>query len=372
VSVVCGVHGKTTDSWPDVQKSAATSLSELPELPVRVAGYTNSGTGFRADSAHFTTLQAHSDISDNAVDIVLRNDCSMCASTATEHCALVGCAADVEHLCSHWHHLHGQAVSAKSGLRCQHTGIHHTTHARKQRPGNSSAEGLDSVTCAHAFRSNDVALPLRCHVLNQSQVSRAIGIVLNTLYDVLAGLVALEVHSSDSPPDSTTSVSHRDASSVVTPTLSMADFRVCELSIGLAFPEMVVDRALQVAHTGSPGFVVLHLEGSRGLARRRRGCGGCDGGIPGHGAGLQRLFLSRDIAASDGGEQAAVGVADRPYPRLQHCDGVCAKTAMISEVLRMGGGGKDVQRWCSLVFQVAAGMLRCFNAGEVQFPARTT
>lgn len=131
VSVVCGVHGKTTDSWPDVQKSAATSLSELPELPGRVAGYTNSGTSFRADSAHLTTLQAHSDISDDAVDVVLCNHCGVCASTATEHCALVCCAANVKHLCSHRHHLHGQAVSAESGLRCQHTGIHHTTHARK-------------------------------------------------------------------------------------------------------------------------------------------------------------------------------------------------------------------------------------------------
>lgn len=202
-------------------------------------------------------------------------------------------------------------------------------------------------------------------------MSRTIGVVLNALYNVLAGLVTLEVNSSDSPPGSTTSVPHRDASGVIATTLSMTDFCVGELGIGLAFPEMVVDRAYQVAHTGSPGLVSLHLEGSRGLARRRRGCGGCDGGIPGHGAGLQRLFLARDIAASDGGKQAAVGVAEGPYPGLQHCDGVCAKTAMISGVLRISGGGRDVQRRCSLVFQVAAGMLRCFNAGEVRFPAQT-
>jgi hypothetical protein len=87
---------------------------------------------------------------------------------------------------------------------------------------------------------------------------------------------------------------------------------------------MVVDRALQVAHTGSPGLVGLHLEVSRGPARRRRGSGGCDGGILGHGAGLQRLFLARGIAASYSREQAAVGVANRPYPGLKHCGGcVC-------------------------------------------------
>lgn len=104
----------------------------------------------------------------------------------------------------------------------------------------------------------------------------------------------------------------------------MTDFGVSEFGVGLSFPEMVVDRALQVAHTGSPGLVGLHLEVSRGLARRRRGCGGCDGGILGHSAGLQRLFLARDIAAGYRGEQAAVGVADGPYPGLQHCDGcVC-------------------------------------------------
>lgn len=79
----------------------------------------------------------------------------------------------------------------------------------------------------------------------------------------------------------------------------MADFCVGEFGVGLSFPEMVVDRALQVAHTGSPGLVGLHLEVTGSPARRRRGCGGCDGGILGHGAGLQRLFLARDIAASD-------------------------------------------------------------------------
>ena len=296
VSVVCGVHGKTTDGWPDVQVSAATSLSELPELPVRVAGYTNSGASFRADSAHLTTLQTHSDISDDTIDIVLRNDCGVCASTSTEHRALVGCATDVEHLCSHRHHLHGQAVSAESGLRSQHTGIHHTTHTRKQRLGNSSAEGLDSVASAHALRSNDVALPLRAHILHQRQMGRAIGIVLDALHNVLSRLVTLEVHRPDSAPHTATSVSHRDASSVVATTLSVSDFGESEFGIWLSLPEMVVDGALQVTYTGCPGLVSLHLEGTRDFARRRRGCGsGC--GIFGGDGGLQRLFLSRGVSA---------------------------------------------------------------------------
>jgi len=139
----------------------------------------------------------------------------------------------------------------------------------------------------------------------------------------------------------------------------MADLCESEFGIWLAFPEMVVDRALQVAHTGSPGLVGLHLEVSSGLARRRRGCGGCDGGILGYGAGLQRLFLARDIAASDRGEQAAVGVADGPYPRLQHCDGVCAKTAMISGVLLMGGG----RVYATAVLTRLAAGCSMFNAG---------
>jgi hypothetical protein len=306
VGVICGVHGKTTHGWPDVQMSAATSLSELSELPVRVTCDTDSGASFRADSAHFTTLQTDGDVPDDATNIVLRDDRGVCASTATENCALVGCAADVEHLCSHGHHLHGQAVSTESGLCCQHTRIHHTPHALKQRPRNSSAEGLDGVSSAHALGGNNVALPLRAHVLHQCQMSRAIGIVLNALYDVLAGLITLEVHSPDSPPRSTTSVPHRDASGVITTTLSMTDLCEREFGVGLSFPQMVVDRALQVAHTGSPGLVRLHLEGSCGLARRRRRRGGCDSGILSYSGGLQRLLLARDVAAGDGGEQAAV------------------------------------------------------------------
>jgi hypothetical protein len=144
---------------------------------------------------------------------------------------------------------------------------------------------------------------------------------------VLAWLITLEVHRPDSPPRTTTSVPHCDASSVVTTTLSMADLCESKFGVGLAFPEMVVDRALQVAHTGCPGLVSLHLEGSGSFARGWRRGGGCDGGILGYCAGLQRLFLSGGIAAGYRGEEAAVGVADGPYPRLQHCCGVCARTA---------------------------------------------
>ena len=85
---------------------------------------------------------------------------------------------------------------------------------------------------------------------------------------------------------------------------------------------MVVDGALQVTYTGCPGLVRLHLEGTRDLARRRRCCGsGC--GIFGGDGGLQRLFLSRGVSAGHGREEAAVGVADGPYPGLQHGCGVC-------------------------------------------------
>jgi hypothetical protein len=64
-------------------------------------------------------------------------------------------------------------------------------------------------------------------------------------------------------------VSHRDASSVVATTLSVADFGESEFGVWLSLPEVVVDGALQVTYTGCPGLVRLHLEGTRDFARGR-------------------------------------------------------------------------------------------------------
>jgi hypothetical protein len=131
VSVVCGVHSQTTDSRPDVEKSATTSLTQLPELPVRVAGHTDGSASLRADPADFTTLKPHGDVPDRVADLILRNDCGVRTSATAEHRTLVRRAANIVHLGSHRHHLDWQAVSTERSLCRQHTRIHHTTHARQ-------------------------------------------------------------------------------------------------------------------------------------------------------------------------------------------------------------------------------------------------
>jgi hypothetical protein len=181
-------------------------------------------------------------------------------------------------------------------------------------------------------------------------MGRAIGIVLDALHNVLSRLITLEVHRPDSAPHTATSVSHRDTSSVVATTLSVADFGESEFGVWLSLPEMVVDGALQVTYTGCPGFVRLHLERTGDFARRRRGCGsGC--GIFGGDGGLQRLFLSRGVSAGHRREETAVGIADGSYPGLQHGCGVCEDQSDLWESGRLDGHDGDA--------------LQChFNAGR--------
>lgn len=335
VCVVCSVHGDTTNGRSDVEMPAATSFAELSELPVRVAGHTDCGASLGADPAHFTTLQSYGHVSDLASDVVLRDDGGVRACATAEDRPLVCRAANAVYLSTHRNHLHRQAVATESGLGRQHTRIHDTTHARQQRLRNTSTERLDCVASTHALGSNDVALPLRLQILHQCQMSRAIGVVLDALNHVFARLVALEVDRPDSSPGATTPVPHDNTARVVAATLAMANLCECELGIRLAFPEMVVDRALQMAHTGSSGRVSLKLEGSS-PARGSSGGRGCDGGVLRRGAGLERLFLAGDMSAGHGGEEAAVGVADGSYPGLQHGHGVCEDLA----ISRVGDGGR--------------------------------
>lgn len=148
----------------------------------------------------------------------------------------------------------------------------------------------------------------------------AVGVVFDAFHHVLTRLAALEVHRSNSPPRTTTSMPHDDTSSVVATTLAMTDFCEREFGVRLALPQMVVDNALQVADTGRPGLIRLQVQHSRSSAGGRwRVCGdGCGGGIFGCAGGLQRLRLSGDVSAGRGGEEAAVGGADGSYPGLQH------------------------------------------------------
>jgi hypothetical protein len=126
----------------------------------------------------------------------------------------------------------------------------------------------------------------------------AVGVVLDALDSVLSGFHAFEVDCTDTSSVTTTVVSHCDTTCAVTTTLSVADLGECELGQRLSLPQMVVDGAAQVSHTGCARLVCSEFEtttssawgsGGRvegnGIGARRRltGCCGYFGALGGRG-----------------------------------------------------------------------------------------
>jgi len=56
VRMVCCVHGKTSNSGPDVEPSAPASLAELAEVPMWIARHTDSCTSIWRDPPDLSTL----------------------------------------------------------------------------------------------------------------------------------------------------------------------------------------------------------------------------------------------------------------------------------------------------------------------------
>jgi len=93
-------------------------------------------------------------------------------------------------------------------------------------------------------------------------VGAAVGVVFDALYDVLAGYRADVVDSSDPAAYTAAAMAHYHATAIVAAAFAVPDFGEGEFGVGLAFPEMVVDGAAEMAETGGSGGVCFELEGA--------------------------------------------------------------------------------------------------------------
>lgn len=261
-------------------------------------------------------------------------DDTVCTSTPAETGRTVLPRADAKDLSAHGDHVHGQTVAAMSGLGGQDTGIDDTAHAVEQVLGNAGPVAVDDVAGPHAVGGDDVALLAVGLVRDQGDVRRAARVVLDPLDDVRARGPPVEVHRPDAPLVSTTAVSDGDPTRVVPSTSCLALLGEGEFHVRPALPQVVVDGALQMSHTGGPGLVGPEDDGlllilSQGELLRPEGGRGRGGSATGSFTGVASGCEGR------GAKERAEAGGQRPYPWLEHHE-MTASTAG-GEIEAQGG-----------------------------------
>lgn len=115
--MVHSVHGHTTNCRSNVQPSTSTSLAQLSEMMVWIAGYANGGTCISANLSHFTTLQPDRHIHDLVLRcFLLRHNSRICTGTSTKDSSFLRIRPNTVHLSTKRYHLHREAVASECSL----------------------------------------------------------------------------------------------------------------------------------------------------------------------------------------------------------------------------------------------------------------
>lgn len=151
--------------------------------------------------------------------------------------------------------MHGQTVAAMRRLGGQDTRIDDTTHAVEQVLGDAGPVAVDDIASPHAVGGDDVALLASGLVREQGDMRGTTRVVLDPLDGVRSRRPPVKVHGPDAPLVSATTVSHGDPTRVVSSSSCLSLLGVGEFHVRPALPQVVVDGALQMSHTGGPGLV---------------------------------------------------------------------------------------------------------------------
>lgn len=146
-----------------------------------------------------------------------------------------------------------QTIAPERRLRGKNTRIDVSTHTLDQFFWDTSTIARYDIASPQTFRSDYVVLLSCLLVCDESEMGAPVRVVFYAVDHLFSRLHAREV---DHPYPSSCTASmmpHRDLSSIVPASLRVAHLRECELSVWRSFPEMVVDRLLQMTQAWSPG-----------------------------------------------------------------------------------------------------------------------
>jgi hypothetical protein len=121
-----------------------------------------------------------------------------------------------------------------------------STHAGNQILGNAGPVALHFIPRAQAIGGNNVRLFSRPDPSEKGQMCASVGVVLDTVDNVLAGQVPLVVDNAYAPLVSSAPVSHCDASGVVSPSQVLSLPRNGELEERPPLPQVVVYGSLEM------------------------------------------------------------------------------------------------------------------------------
>lgn len=160
-------------------------------------------------------------------------------------------------------HRQRKTVSSPRGLGREHTGINHTTHRREEVVGDTASVALHGVALADALGSEDVGLLAGRDVGDERDVRGAVGVALDPVDGMRAGLHAEEVDGANTTLVAAAAVTDDDAAGVVAAAFAVALLGEGERLVGFAFPEVVVDSADEMTDTGGAGLVALPVGGGK-------------------------------------------------------------------------------------------------------------
>jgi hypothetical protein len=200
----------------------------------------------------FSTLQSDNHMSKHSLGLVLSNHCGESASAPAENGSSLWQESHAMDLRSWRYKMKWQTIAPKRRLRGQNTRIDMSTHTLDQFFWYTGTVACNDIAGPQSFRGNYVVLFSRLLVCDEGKMGAPVGIVFYAVDRLFARLHSREVDHAYPSSCTASMMSHCDLSSIVPAAFRVPHFRECELSVWRSFPEMVVDRLLQVTQARSP------------------------------------------------------------------------------------------------------------------------
>lgn len=142
-----------------------------------------------------------------------------------------------------------------SRLGSQDTGVDDATHAVEKVLRNARPVALDDIARPHTLGGNNIGLLVGSILVEKRNMGAAARVVLDSLDSVWAGEPSVEVDGSYPPLCAASTMPDRDPASIVAAALGHALLGEGQWQERPAFPQVVIDGALQMSHAGGSGLI---------------------------------------------------------------------------------------------------------------------